>query len=79
MHSRATGTATLESTTQAIDLPQLAQQLLSVDDLDGVYFPDHDQYGIFPFTVAGTVSHEFFRKTAVTFDFATMHLIIATN
>lgn len=51
----------------------------TVDDLDGVYFPDRDQYGIFPFTVAGTVSHEFFRKTAVTFDFATMHLIIATN
>lgn len=48
----------------------------SVDDLDGVYFPSGDQYGIFPFTVTGTVSHEFFRKTAVTFDFAAMRLII---
>jgi clan AA aspartic protease (TIGR02281 family) len=51
----------------------------TVDDLDGVYFPDHDQYGIFPFTVAGTVSHQFFRKTAVTFDFAAMRLVIAAN
>jgi clan AA aspartic protease (TIGR02281 family) len=51
----------------------------TVDDLDGVYFPDHDQYGIFPFTVAGAVSHQFFHKTAVTFDFVAMRLIIASN
>ncbi len=51
----------------------------TVDDLDGVYFPTGDQYGIFPFTVTGTVSHEFFRKTAVTFDFVAMRLVIDTK
>ncbi len=48
----------------------------TVDSLDGVYFPERNQYGIFPFTVAGTVSHQFFRKTAVTFDFVAMRLVI---
>ncbi len=48
----------------------------TVDNLDGVYFPSGDQYGIFPFTVTGTVSHQFFRKTAVTFDFVAMKLVI---
>lgn len=52
---------------------------VTVDDLDGVYFPQGDQYGIFPFTVTGTVSHEFFRKTAVTFDFVAMRLVIAAT
>lgn len=48
----------------------------TVDDLAGVYFPQGNQYGIFPFTVAGTVSHQFFRKTALTFDFVAMRLVI---
>jgi Aspartyl protease/Tetratricopeptide repeat len=51
----------------------------TVDNLDGVYFPQGNQYGIFPFTVAGTVSHQFFHKTAVTFDFVAMKLVIDTN
>jgi clan AA aspartic protease (TIGR02281 family) len=51
----------------------------TVDNLDGVYFASGDQYGIFPFTVTGTVSHQFFRKTAVTFDFVAMRLVIDTN
>lgn len=51
----------------------------TVKDLHGVYFPSGDQYGIFPFTVTGTVSHQFFRHTAVTFDFAAMRLVIDTN
>ena len=50
-----------------------------VDDLAGVYFPHGNQYGIFPFTVAGTVSHQFFRKTALTFDFVAMRLVIDRN
>lgn len=50
----------------------------TVDNLDGVYFPSGDQYGIFPFTVTGTVSHQFFRKTAVTFDFVAMRMAIDT-
>jgi hypothetical protein len=44
----------------------------------GVYFPDGDQYGIFPFAVAGTISHEFFKHGALTFDFAAMKLIYST-
>jgi len=51
----------------------------TAQDLSGVYFEQGDQYGIFPFTVTGTVSHEFFRKTAVTFDFLAMRLIIDTH
>lgn len=45
-------------------------------DLDGVYFPQGDQFGIFPFTVAGTISHQFFLGTALTFDFRAMKLIV---
>ena len=51
----------------------------SADGLSGVYFEQGDQYGIFPFTIAGTVSHEFFRKTTVTFDFVAMRLVIETH
>lgn len=42
----------------------------------GVYFPNGDQYGIFPFTVAGTVSGGFLGRYAVTFDFKAMRLIL---
>ena len=42
----------------------------------GVYFPNGDQYGIFPFTVAGTVSGGFLSRYAVTFDFKAMRLIL---
>lgn len=35
-----------------------------------------DQYGIFPFTVAGTLSHEFFKPHAVTFDFHDMSIFV---
>jgi clan AA aspartic protease (TIGR02281 family) len=51
----------------------------TVNDLDGSYTPNGDQYGVFPFTVTGSVSHHFFRKTAVTFDFAAMRLVIDTK
>lgn len=47
-------------------------------NVPGLYFPGSDQYGIFPFAVSGTLSHAFFRTTALTFDFAAMKLIVAT-
>lgn len=49
---------------------------LTVPNLDGVYTPDGDQFGIFPFAVAGTISHQFFRAHAVTFDFDAMRMVI---
>ena len=42
--------------------------------VSGVYFPDGDQYGVFPFAVAGTVSGGFLRRYAVTFDFKSMRM-----
>lgn len=48
-----------------------------VDEVPGVYMPDGDQYGIFPFTVGGTISHLFFRDQVVTFDFVAMRMILA--
>ncbi|HEV2606460.1 MAG TPA: hypothetical protein VGT79_00615, partial [Xanthomonadaceae bacterium] len=47
------------------------------DKLPAMLTPDGDQYGIFPFAVGGTVSHEFFRKRAVSFDFAAMQMVIS--
>jgi len=41
----------------------------------GIYSPDDSPYGIFPFKVAGAVSHAFFRQSRVTFDFDAMKLI----
>lgn len=49
----------------------------AVRNLPGQYFPDGDQYGIFPFTVSGTISHEYFRHLAVTFDFVAMKMVLA--
>ncbi len=46
------------------------------NDMPGLYFPDGDQYKLFPFEVAGTLSHVFFRPTALTFDFDAMKLIV---
>lgn len=48
-----------------------------VKDVPGVYMPGGDQYGIFPFTVSGTISHKFFRTQVVTFDFMAMRMVIA--
>ena len=44
--------------------------------VDGVYFADGDQYGIFPFTVWGTLSQSFFLHDKVTFDFSAMRIVI---
>jgi len=49
---------------------------LTVRDVEGIYTPDGDQFGIFPFTVAGTLSHGFFRQHALTFDFVAMKLVV---
>lgn len=49
----------------------------TVKALPGLYFPDGDQYGIFPFTVSGTLSHLFFRHTQLTLDFSGMYLILS--
>ncbi len=45
-------------------------------NVPGLYFVDGDQFGIFPFAVAGTLSHEFFRRTALTFDFDAMRMVV---
>ena len=47
-----------------------------VTDVPGIYTPEGDQFGIFPFAVAGTISHGFFRHFVVTFDFTKMQLIV---
>jgi hypothetical protein len=49
---------------------------LTVDGLNGVYTPDGDQYGLFQFAVAGTISHQFFRERTLTFDFDAMKMVI---
>jgi predicted aspartyl protease len=50
-----------------------------VADLEGTYFPSGDQYGIFPFRVGGTLSDQFFRGSAVTFDFWAMLLVVGED
>ena len=47
--------------------------------VDGKYFPSGDQYGIFPFSVGGTLSDQFFRGAAVTFDFEQMLLVVSAG
>ena len=58
--------------------PSVTLGALTKTDVPGMYFPDGDQYGIFPFSVGGTISHEFFKGTALTFDFVSMQLIVST-
>lgn len=48
----------------------------SEPDVEGVFTPDGDQFGLFPFRVAGTLSHGFFRKHILTFDFAAMRIVV---
>lgn len=49
---------------------------LTRPDLEGVYTPQGSQYSIFPFTVTGTISHQFFHGLALTFDFRAMKLVV---
>lgn len=44
----------------------------------GVYFPEGDPFASFPFEVAGAISGGFLKHYAVTFDFKTMHLMLAS-
>jgi predicted aspartyl protease len=46
-------------------------------DVAGAYSPMGDPYGRFPFTVAGAISHQVFRTSALTFDFSAMKLVIS--
>jgi hypothetical protein len=48
-------------------------------NVPGVYFPGAGLDRLFPFAVAGRISHEFFRHGAVTFDFASMTLVVAPS
>ena len=41
----------------------------------GFYSPQGNPYAIFPFKVAGALSHGFFRQSRLTFDFAAMKLV----
>jgi len=43
----------------------------------GFYNPGPSPLAMFPFTVIGAVSHDFFRKRALTIDFATMRVLIS--
>lgn len=46
-------------------------------DVAGFYSPGPSPLDIFPFTVTGAISHQFFRHRALTIDFATMQLLIS--
>ena len=48
---------------------------LTRDDVPGVYSPDGNPYGMFPFKVAGAISHVFFRQSRLTLDFDAMKLV----
>jgi hypothetical protein len=47
--------------------------------LPGVYLPDGDPRRMFPFAVGGTMSHELFKRGALTFDFSAMKLVFESN
>ena len=46
------------------------------DAVPGLVTKGGDQYRIFPFAVAGTLSHEYFKGHSVTFDFEAMKLVV---
>ena len=47
----------------------------TLNQVPGVFMPAGDPYRIFPFKVAGALSHGFFRHSRLTFDFDAMKLI----
>jgi aspartyl protease/tetratricopeptide repeat protein len=49
---------------------------LTVQNVTGLFTPEGTPYGIFPFDVAGTISHGFFRAYALTLDFDAMRLVV---
>ncbi|MBD5657520.1 MAG: aspartyl protease family protein [Candidatus Eremiobacteraeota bacterium] len=59
-------------------LPYIADVTLgdrTFHKLPGVYLPGDKRTRIFPFTVAGTISQELFKRGALTFDFSAMKLV----
>lgn len=48
---------------------------LARPNVPGVYMTGGDPFGMFPFKVAGALSHSFFRQSRVTFDFEAMRMI----
>jgi hypothetical protein len=48
---------------------------LTREDVRGVYSPGGNPYGMFPFKVAGAISHSFFRQSRLTLDFDAMKLV----
>jgi len=62
---------TFPFTAASVSLGSFAQT-----NVPGLYFPDGDQFKIFPFDVAGTLSHAYFRHTELTFDFEAMQLVV---
>jgi predicted aspartyl protease len=51
----------------------------TVRDVPGIAMPERAARQPFPFAVAGRLSHEFFRHTRLTLDFAAMNVILATG
>jgi predicted aspartyl protease len=62
---------------QTFTAPSVSLGTFTRRNVPGVFFPDGDQFGIFPFAVTGVVSHEFFRGSEVTLDFDTMTLTVS--
>jgi predicted aspartyl protease len=48
----------------------------SKSNVPGLYFDQGDQFGIFPFAVAGTITHVYFLGGALTLDFAAMRILV---
>lgn len=48
---------------------------LARPNVPGIYMTGGDPFGIFPFKVAGALSHSFFRRSRLTFDFQAMRLV----
>ncbi|HTI66704.1 MAG TPA: retropepsin-like aspartic protease [Caulobacteraceae bacterium] len=48
---------------------------LRVDDMQGFYSPSGDPSSVFPFKSKGLLSHGFFRRSRLTFDFDAMKLV----
>ncbi|HTW84055.1 MAG TPA: aspartyl protease family protein [Candidatus Sulfotelmatobacter sp.] len=48
----------------------------SITNVQGYYLPDDDWSRLFPFAVRGAVSHLYFAKCALTFDFVAMRMVM---
>jgi len=48
---------------------------MKVEDVRGLYSPSGGPFGVFPFQVSGILSHQFFRRSRLTFDFDAMRLV----